>query len=387
VGVNIAAVQEAICQEELDGWLFSNFRHRDRLSDEILEIPGRLTNTRTWFYAVPARGEPVKIVQAIEAGHLDTLPGGKRVYVSRDELLECLKALGGGRWGVHVSDSICAVSYLDAGTAENLKKAGFALCSAAPLIQRFKGLLDEGGIASHEKAARDLYAIVDETWALVRERYESGAALFEGDMRDAMLEGMERRGIAPDHPPIAAAGVHSADPHFDFSGQGSRVAEGDVIQFDLWAKEKREGSIYADISWLGIYGREAPAEVERAFQALVAAREGAYAFIKDELGAGRRPSGAMVDRRTRELLAGRGYEKAVKHRTGHGIDTEVHGSGVNIDSVEFPDSRLLLDGSCFSLEPGLYFDSFGLRTEIDVYIHRGRPVVSGGERQFSLLVC
>jgi Xaa-Pro aminopeptidase len=127
--------------------------------------------------------------------------------------------------------------------------------------------------------------------------------------------------------------------------------------------------------------------VEKAFQDLIAAREGAYEFIKTELEAGRRPSGAMVDQRTREILIKWGYEKALKHRTGHGIDTEGHGSGVNIDSIEFTDPRLLLDGACFSLEPGVYFDSFGLRTEIDVYIHKGRPVVSGGERQFSLLSC
>ncbi|MDR1212122.1 MAG: M24 family metallopeptidase [Spirochaetaceae bacterium] len=384
---NIEAIQEAICQEKLDGWLFSSFRRRDRLSEEILELPGNLTNTRPWFYAVPARGSPVKIVHAIEASHLDTLPGEKRVYVSREELLACLAVLAGKRWGVHVSDSIFAISYLDAGTAANLERAGLVLCSAAPLIQRFKGLLDEKGIESHEKAAGDLYAIVDETWALVKKSHASGTPLFEGDMRNAMLAGMEKRGIAADHPPIAAAGAHSGDPHFDFLGRGSEVREGDVIQFDLWAKEKKEGSIYADISWLGVYGKKAAPDIEKAFQDLVLAREGAYEFIKNELAAGRRPTGAMVDQRTREILIKAGYEKAIKHRTGHGIDTEGHGSGVNIDSVEFTDTRLLLDGSCFSLEPGIYFESFGLRTEIDVYIQGGKAVVSGGERQFSLLTC
>jgi Xaa-Pro aminopeptidase len=383
----IEAIQEAICQEKLDGWLFSSFRHRDRLSEEILELPGSLTNTRSWFYAVPAGGSPVKIVHAIEASHLDTLPGEKLVYISREDLLACLGTLAGRRWGVHVSDTISAISYLDAGTAANLEKAGLTLCPAAPLIQRFKGLLGGEDISSHEKAARDLYAIVHETWALVKKHYESGEPLFEGDMRNAMLTGMEKRGIAPDHPPIAAAGSHSGDPHFDFSGRGSAVREGDIIQFDLWAKEKKDRSIYADISWLGVYGKKAAPAVEKAFQDLLSAREGAYQFIKTELEAGRRPTGAMVDAKTREVLIKAGYEKAIKHRTGHGIDTECHGSGVNIDSVEFPDTRFLLDGSCFSLEPGIYFDSFGLRTEIDVYIQDGKAIISGGERQFSLLCC
>jgi Xaa-Pro aminopeptidase len=55
--------------------------------------------------------------------------------------------------------------------------------------------------------------------------------------------------------------------------------------------------------------------------------------------------------------------------------------------VEFPDSRPLLEGSCFSLEPGLYFTDFGLRTEIDVYITHEKPVISGKNRQFAILTC
>jgi Xaa-Pro aminopeptidase len=161
-----------------------------------------------------------------------------------------------------------------------------------------------------------------------------------------------------------------------------------VIQFDLWAKEQAPGAIYGDISWVGVFAPSASARVEEAFSDLLDAREGAYHFIEAELEAGRRPSGAMVDQKTREILIDRGYGEALKHRTGHGIDTECHGSGVNIDSVEFPDSRLLLDGACFSLEPGIYFSDFGLRTEIDVYIQEGKPVISQGDRrQFSLLTC
>jgi Xaa-Pro aminopeptidase len=163
--------------------------------------------------------------------------------------------------------------------------------------------------------------------------------------------------------------------------------ENDVIQFDLWARDPGPAGIYADISWVGVYAKSAPPAAETAFANLLQAREGAYQFIKEELEAGRRPEGADVDRRAREILTGFGYADAICHRTGHGIDTEVHGSGVNMDSVEFPDSRLLLDGSCFSLEPGIYFRDFGMRTEIDVYIKDGRPLISGKDRQFTLLHC
>ncbi|QQO11121.1 M24 family metallopeptidase [Breznakiella homolactica] len=381
------AIQEAIRGENLGGWLFWNFRHRDRLSDDILELSPGLTNSRHWFYAVPAEGSPVKIVHAIEETHLDTLPGEKISYYSREELNSALKTLGGKSWGAHVSETISILSYLDAGTAAILESAGLQLCSAAPLVQRFKGLLDETGIESHEKAARHLYDIVDECWAMVREAYAAGTVLYEGDIRDAMLRKMDERNIATDHPPVVGTGINSSDSHYDFSGRGAPFKEGDVVQFDLWAKEKTEKAIYADISWVGVFAKNAPAQIEEAFANLVSSREGAYTFIEEELSAGRRPTGAMVDAKTREILIGHGYGSAIKHRTGHGIDTECHGSGVNIDSVEFTDQRLLLDGACFSLEPGIYFSDFGMRTEIDVYIKKGKPIVSGRDRQFRLLTC
>ncbi|MDR2759666.1 MAG: aminopeptidase P family protein, partial [Spirochaetaceae bacterium] len=284
---------------------------------------------------------------------------------------------------------LCSVSYLDRGTAATLEKAGLTLVSAAALIQRFKGLLDEKSIESHERAVSGLYHIVEIAWERVKRSYAEKKSLHEGDIRQLMLEEMKKQGLITDHPPIVAGGVNSGNPHYDFSGAGAVFKAGEVIQFDLWAKETAEESVYGDISWVGVYAPEASAPVEKAFGDLIHAREGVLDFITNELQAGKKLTGAMTDQKTRTLLIERGYGEAIKHRTGHGIDTECHGSGVNIDSVEFPDSRFLLEGSCFSLEPGIYFSDFGLRTEIDVYILRGKPMVSGGAspRQFTLLTC
>jgi Xaa-Pro aminopeptidase len=387
--LDLNGIQEAIRRENLDGWLFCNFQHRDILADTMLNISGDAVNSRLWFYVVPARGEPFKLVHAVEAGILDGLAGPKALYVSREDLSAALRPLGGKRWAVHCSDTLTAISFLDAGTAAFLEKTGLMLVSAAPLIQRFRGLLDADGIASHERAVDQLYGIVDLVWGQVRRAYVEAIAFCEGKLRELLLEEMDRRGLVTGHPPIVAAGVNSGNPHYDFTGGGSPIREGDVIQLDLWAKEKTPGAIYGDISWVGVFAKEATAEAEQCFADLVSAREGACRFIGTELAAGRDVSGAMVDRETRKLLTARGYGEAMKHRTGHGIDTACHGSGVNMDSVEFPDFRLLLEGACFSLEPGVYFPGFGMRTEIDVYIARGKPVISGKnhERQFKLLTC
>jgi len=234
-----------------------------------------------------------------------------------------------------------------------------------------------------------LYEIVKCAWALVREAYKEGKVLFEGDIRSLILEEMKRRDLVTEGEPIVARGANSGNPHYHFSGKGAEIREGDLVLLDLWAKEKHEGAIFADISWAGVYAKEVPEKMEKPFKALVSARDGAVAYIETELAAGRPLKGAAVDRKAREIIGSFGFSDALKHRTGHGIDTEIHGSGVNIDSVEFPDSRLLLEGSCFSLEPGIYFSDFGMRTEINVYIRGGKPHISGSpqERQFSLMCC
>ncbi|MDR2797860.1 MAG: aminopeptidase P family protein [Treponema sp.] len=382
----LQTIQEAIRTEGLEGWIFSNFHHRDRISDAILHIMPETTNSRLWVYAVPAQGKPVKLVHAIEAGLLEELPGSTQIYLNRDDFITALYPLGHKCWGAHFSETLPAISYLDAGTAGLFEKAGMKLVSAAGLIQRFKGVLDTQGIQAHEQVARALYDIVVMAWEEVQDAYTHHRTITEGELRSIMLEVFHRQKLITDHPPLVATGVHSGNPHYDFSGSGAPLQVGDVVQFDLWAKEGPKG-IYADISWVGIFGIFAREAVKRAFTDLVEVRETVYRFIVAELAAGRPVSGAMVDTKARDLLTGLGYQGAIKHRTGHGIDTECHGSGVNMDSVEFPDSRLILEGSCFSLEPGIYFSDFGLRTEINVYIMQGKPRISGRDRQFTLLTC
>ena len=359
---------------------------------------------------MPASGEPAALVHAIEADHLEGLPGTRQTYVGRDDLRALLAPLGGKRWAVHMSETISAVSFLDAGMYTVLSGVGLMLVSAENLVQRFAGLLDREGIASHERAARALYGIVEKTWDFVRSSYAGGTTIYEGDLRQVMEDEMARLNLVRDHPPLAAAGINSANPHYDFNGQGSVIREGDIIQLDLWAKEQwqhgMQPAVYADISWAGVYGKRAGPEAETIFADLVEVRENTLTFIEDALvsaqnrvsrenqAVGRVVTGAEVDAYCRSLLCAKGYAGAIKHRTGHGIDTEVHGSGVNIDSVEFPDHRFLLEGSCFSLEPGIYLSGYGFRTEVDVYIAEGRPRISGPMnsaekqgRQFSLLCC
>ena len=56
---------------------------------------------------------------------------------------------------------------------------------------------------------------------------------------------------------------------------------------------------------------------------------------------------------------------------------EVHGAGVNMDDYETHDDRRLLPGTGFTIEPGVYFDDFGVRSEINMLVRTREAVVTG----------
>lgn len=417
---DLRKARRAISEEDLSGWLFFNVRHRDTVSDRILEVPPGSHNTRPWVYLVLREGQPVRLVHAVEAGILDHLPGRRIVYASREDYRRGLRQMAaaaaesgagsrgkgkkpagnrkgnktsgrtGGEVAAQFSAELPVLSLLDHGSALLLKSCGFRLASSAALIQRFLGVLDEAGIESHQTAARLLYSIVHHVWNRLRvsfrERLDSNRRpLAEAEVQSWILELFERHELETDFPPLVAAGRSTADPHYSLQGSGQPMLPEEVVQLDLWARLRQPGAIYADISWVGYLAGEPDAEARRVFEVLRAARERAVAFIAEGLKAGAEIRGLEVDRHVRSFLQSRGYGKALRHRTGHAIDVEVHGCGVNLDATEFPDKRRILEGSCFSIEPGIYLSKFGMRTEINAYVRNGRLVVSGGTPQQNIL--
>ena len=188
-----------------------------------------------------------------------------------------------------------------------------------------------------------------------------------------------------DSPPIVGTGRHTNDPHFGVDGRGAALQKGDPVQFDLWAKETTPGAVYADISWVGVCaGSPAPLQ-QQLFEAVRDAREAAVSLLQRRLAAGTPVTGAEADAAAREVLIQRGFARGIRHRTGHSIGARVHGYGVNLDSVEFPDERVLAEGACFSIEPGIYLEEMGMRTEIDCIIHDGSLLITGTGRQSALL--
>jgi Xaa-Pro aminopeptidase len=130
-----------------------------------------------------------------------------------------------------------------------------------------------------------------------------------------------------------------------------------------------------------------PDEVQRVWTIVRDARDAAIARLRAATAAGDRVSGAQLDAAARSHIAAHGYGDAFVHRTGHSIDVELHGSGPHLDGFETEDTRLLLPGVGFSVEPGIYLPGrFGVRSEVNVVLHASGPEVTPPHPQVDLVV-
>lgn len=381
--LDVAAVQEALRADGLDGWLLYDFHGSNpiaaRLADTLGE--GKMT-TRRWFYLIPASGEPRALVHAIERHNLDALPGRKTVYAGRDQLEAGLTELMGGLQHIAMEYSPnCAIPYLsrvDAGTLELVRGHGVDVCSSGDLVQRFEARWDSDALASHRKASAALYRIKDRAFDAIARRTRDKVPTGEYGIQQSMAGWFRDEGLISDSDPVVAAQENAGNPHYMPTSDRSRpIREGELVLLDLWGKLRQPHAVYADITWVAFTGRRAPSEMARAFAAVQAARDRAVEVVREATRGRRELRGWQVDRAAREVLQEAGYGPHILHRTGHSLGTEVHGNGVHMDDFESHDDRRLLPGTGFTVEPGLYFDAFGVRTEVNVYLGEGEAEVTG----------
>ena len=377
----LRAIQAALQDERLDGWLFYDFRGSDPLAYRILGLDSGTLSTRRWYYFVPDDGPPVGLVSTVEPHRLDDLPGTTRTFFTWQEhdraLAEILR--GPRRIAMQYSprNAIPYVARVDAGTLELVRESGVEVVSSADLVQRFEAVWTDVQWHSHVRAADAVGDTVHAAFDYLR----SAAPVSEYEVQRFILERFARHGLTTHHPPVVAAGAHSADPHYTPGPEGSAVIRpGDFVLIDLWAKEPH--GVYADITWTGFMGTSVPDRYRTIFEIVRTARDAAVAFVEDRVGQGQAFSGHEVDAAARAVITDAGHGDRFIHRTGHSIGEEVHGNGANMDGTETRDTRRVLPRTCFSIEPGIYLPGeFGVRSEIDVYVTERDVRVTGRPAQ------
>jgi Xaa-Pro dipeptidase len=384
--MNLQAIQAAIREAGFDGWLFYDHHHRDPIGGRILGIDPKAHVTRRWYYYVPVEGGPRKLVHRIESARLDSLPGGKGLYSSWQELAAGLEAMlfDANRVAMQYSpnNAIMYVSMVDAGTVEFLRSIGKQIVSSADLVSQFEAVLNEEQIASHAKAQKAIDDILAAAWREMAYRLRpwggTPGTLSEFEMVQWFSEAMRRENLVWENGPNVSANANSSDSHYEpTADRSSPIKEGDFILVDIWGRIDSPGSIFYDITWTGVVGRE-PSEIEhRVFETVREARDAAIATVESAFAAGRPIRGFEADDAARAVITAAGFGEFFTHRTGHNIAQELHGPGAHLDNLETHDERLILPNTCFSVEPGIYLPDFGVRSEIDMLTVPGKAWVTG----------
>ncbi len=388
---DLAAVQSAIRDAKLDGWLLYDFRGLNVLALRVLGLPEKKFLSRRWAYYVPATGEPKKLVHAIEPASLDSLPGSSKTAYRRWQEFEAgVGALLAGAKTIAMEYSPRNgnpyISRVDAGTIELVRSFGVEVVSSGDLIQLFEATWDDEQEKMHfaaEKVTSEAYGVA---YRFIADEIRVKGKTTEVAVQARIMKHFADNGCTTYSPPIVGVGPHSGDPHFDTSpATDAPIAKGDFVLIDLWAKLDKPRAVYSDLTRTVYIGETVPEKYSKIFAIVASARDAAIQRVKDAFAKGETIVGATVDNACRDVIEAAGYGKYFTHRTGHNIGQEVHGNGAHIDGLETKEDRKILKRTCFSIEPGIYLPEFGVRSEINVYIDaKGTVHVTGGALQTSI---
>ncbi len=380
---DLDAIQSALRENKLDGWLFYDHHHRDPLAYSILGLNPHLFVSRRWFYFIPAQGEPKKLVHRIESFKLDTLPGTKSVYSSWQELESQLQTIltGATRIAMQYSprNAIMYVSMVDAGTIELLRSFGKEPVTSADLVSHFEAVLTEAQLATHYVAQKSIDELLEAAWKEIGTRARSGGTT-EYAIVQYLQEGLSRAGLVWEHGPNVSAGPNSADSHYEPTAANSRtIRTGDFVLIDIWGKLAQDPTaVWYDITWTGVVDRQPTEREQLIFNTVRDARNASIKAVRDAFASNTPIAGYQADDAGRNLNRNAGFAEFFTHRTGHNIGTDIHGNGAHLDNLETHDERLILPNTCFSVEPGLYFPGeFGIRSEVDMITRKGKAEVTG----------
>ncbi|MBE2235188.1 MAG: aminopeptidase P family protein [Anaerolinea sp.] len=370
-----ATIQALLREANLDGWLLFDFRGMNPIAASIAPLPPQAMFSRRWAYWIPTQGEPQWLVHAIELAPFRDWPVQPRFYVRWQEMEEQLAAMLGDARRIAMEYSPrCAIPYVsrvDAGTLEMMRSLGVEVVTSADLVQAVEARLSPAQIDGHRRAAAALLRIKDEAFDHVAQALRSGQSISEYSVQQWIAERIAAAGLVADHDPIVAVNGHAADPHYIPTAQRhAPIERGDFLLLDLWARETTPDAIMGDITWVALCSDQAPQRYQHIADIVADARDACVAFIQQEMAAGRPVRGCDADDVCRGVIERAGYGRYFIHRTGHSLGTAGHGNGAHLDNLETNDTRRLLPGTAFTIEPGIYLPGdFGVRLEIDVLVH------------------
>ena len=381
--------REFLQAESLPGWLIYDYLGCNPVLNQVATPSGHVT--RPVFLFVPADGPARLLTHHVDAGKFAGASAGVEtvVYSSRSSLetalQETLTSVHSVAMEYSPRNSLPRVSRVDAGTIELVRSMGPEVVSSADLMQYATQRWSPEQLAGHRRAADSLGRIVNEAFALIGQRLSMHPTEFE--IAEFIRRRFSDEGLTTTDGPIVSTNAHCSDPHYEPAQSGSSViSPGDWVLIDLWAREDTPGSVYADITWTAYVGATPPPRHADVFSIVLGARDAALVFLQDRHSLGDSVQGWQVDDVARRYISDRGYGDYFTHRLGHSIYHTVHGEGVNLDNFETHDTRRIIPGLGFSIEPGIYLPEFGVRSEIDAYMSDDGPFASSPVQREIVLI-
>jgi Xaa-Pro dipeptidase len=385
VKAELAEIQSAIREARLGGWLLYDLHARNDVTAGLI---GMGDMTRRFFVLIPAEGEPVAIIHGIETAPWAAWPWKRRVYVGWNQLgralSETLAGVGTVAMEFSENSAVPAVDLVPAGVVELVRSTGVSVVSSGDLITRFYAVWSEAQLASHRTAAAVLAQVAQATFRRIAQAVGDGVAVHEAEARNWVVADLARHGFGTGADAIVATGLNAADPHYSPEGSGAAFRRGDLILLDLWSKES-DAMVFADQTWMAYLGGDVPERAAELFAVIRDARDAAVEFLREQWAAATPVRGGEIDDVARRVVREAGYAEYFIHRTGHSIDRSTHGMGPNIDNYETHETRRIIPGVGFSIEPGIYIPGeLGLRTEINVYAGDDGPEVTTPDPQHEI---
>jgi len=384
---DLSAIQSALSQFGFDGWLLYDFRGSNVLAQRVLQMPAGFHGSRRYFYFIPAVGIPTKLVHRIETDVLDHLPGEKMIYLRWQELETAVQKMVSRHKSVAMEYSPRNgnpyISRVDAGTVELVRSFGCDVVSSGDLISLFESVLTDEQLRSHLAASEVTNSAFARAWKFIAEEVRRNGAVEEMAVSDEIMRHFSEHGLTTYSPPIVGVDANGGNPHYSTgTGKDTTIREGRFVLVDLWAKQTTAGACYSDLTRTGYVGKTVPEKYTQIFNIVAAARDAGIACTEAAFASGRPLTGGEVDDAVRAVIENAGYGEYFCHRTGHNLAQEVHGNGTHMDNLETNETRRILPRTLFTIEPGIYLPEFGVRSEINVFIHAdGRVQVTGGPLQ------
>lgn len=378
---NLAAVQQYLREQRIDAWLIYDFRGSNHYFGRLAPEK-KWTTRRAWLF-IPATGQPVLLHSVIDGPSFEAVKWPRRQFLGWRDMMEALASLMGVGKRVAMDyspgNALPVVSCADAGAVELVRGLGAEVVSSADVAQAAVAAWSAEAVKAHAVASCKVAGIKDAGFALIKARLAAGQPVLEHEVADHIREEFKREGLQWPDGPIVATNAHSGDPHYEPTAEKpARISKGDWVLIDLWARQPGDEHIFSDITWVGCCG--APSERHRkVFATVKAARDASLKAAQEGWKRAGGIQGWELDDAARNTIITAGFEGGLRHRTGHSLSPGqlVHGMGMNLDNLETRDTRRMLAGTGFTIEPGIYLPEFGVRMEINVYVDPQKgPVVT-----------